>query len=100
LVEMHRLRIELGCERQDLLARDVARSECAEMAGRKIFEGQRHDGDWWDGSLIVAVICSNLNRSTRMSPLRASTATGCLSLILPGATFGARPCGFSSGVLS
>ena len=33
LVEMHRLRIELGGERQYLLARDVARTERAEMAG-------------------------------------------------------------------
>ena len=37
-VQMHRLRIEFGGKRQHLLARDMARSECAEMAGRKIFE--------------------------------------------------------------
>ena len=43
-VEMHRLRVELGGKRQNLLARDVARSERAEMAGLEIFEGQRcHD---------------------------------------------------------
>ena len=41
LVQMHRLRIEFGGEGQNLLARDVARSERAEMAGREIFEGQR-----------------------------------------------------------
>jgi hypothetical protein len=44
LVEMHRLRIELGGERQYFLARDVARAKAAEMAGREIFEGQRHLG--------------------------------------------------------
>jgi hypothetical protein len=46
VVEMHRLRIELGGEGKDLLARDVARTESAETAGRKIFEGQRHQGNW------------------------------------------------------
>jgi hypothetical protein len=74
---MHRLRIELGGKGKDFLARDAARSESAEMAGRKIFEGQRHDGDCCEGSPIVAVICSNLNPPARMAhALRASTALG------------------------
>ena len=42
LVEMHRLRIEFGGKGQYLLARDMARPESAETAGREIFEGQRH----------------------------------------------------------
>src|SRR5882672_9940537 len=42
LVEMHRLRIEFPGKRQNFLARDAARSECADTARRKIFEGQRH----------------------------------------------------------
>src|SRR5262249_39863266 len=42
LVEMHRLRIELGRERQDLLAGDVARAEGAESADREIFEVEDH----------------------------------------------------------
>ena len=44
LVEMHRLRVVLGGKGEDLLARDVARSERAEMAGLEIFEGQRGHG--------------------------------------------------------
>ena len=44
LVEMHRLRIELGGKGEDLLARDVARAEAAETAGLEIFEGQRGHG--------------------------------------------------------
>ena len=40
-VEMHRLRIVFRGERQNFLARDVARAEGAEMAGLEIFEGQR-----------------------------------------------------------
>ena len=40
LVEMHRLRVEFGGKGQNLLARDAARSERAEMAGREIFECQ------------------------------------------------------------
>jgi hypothetical protein len=76
---MHRLRIELGGKGQNFLARDVAWSESAEMAGRKIFEGKRHQGDCLgdccEGGLIVAVICSNLNPSARMARApRASTA--------------------------
>ena len=42
LVEMHRLRIELGGECQDFLARDMARAERAETAGLEVFEGQGH----------------------------------------------------------
>ena len=43
-VQMHRLRIEFRGKGQDLLARDMARSERAEMAGFEIFEGQHcHD---------------------------------------------------------
>src|ERR1700733_9958067 len=43
-VEMHRLRIEFGGKRQYFLARNAARTEGAEMAGGKIFEGERHNG--------------------------------------------------------
>ena len=44
LVQMHRLRIVFRGESKDLLARDVARAERAEMAGFEIFEGERcHD---------------------------------------------------------
>ena len=44
LVEMHRLRVEFGGKGQDFLARDAARSERAETAGREVFECQRgHD---------------------------------------------------------
>jgi hypothetical protein len=82
-VEVHRLRIELGGKSEDLLARDAARSECAEMAGRKIFKRQRHDGDWCEGGPIVAVICGNLNLPTRMArALRANIALRCSSLNL------------------
>ena len=86
---MHRLRVEFGGEGQYLLARDVTRSEGAEMAGLEVFEGQRcHQmGIWievWIGmwikdflwrSPIVALICGNLNSPIRIaiSP-RASTA--------------------------
>ena len=45
LVEVHRLRIELGGESQDLVAGDMARAERAEPAGREIFEGQGHLGN-------------------------------------------------------
>ena len=66
LIEMHRLRVKLGGKGKRLLARDVARSECAETAGREIFEGQHHDGDSNERGLIVAVICGNLNPPARM----------------------------------
>src|SRR5258708_38629142 len=66
-VEVHRLRIEFGGKGKHFLARDAARSESAEMAGRKIFEGQRHDGGCREGSPIVAVICGSLNQPTRMA---------------------------------
>ena len=76
-VEMHRLRIELRGKGEHLLARDVARAECAETAGRKIFEGQCHGWGLPEGSPIVAVICGNLNPPARMArALRASTAFG------------------------
>src|SRR6185437_6033869 len=42
LVEMHRLRVEFGGKRQNLLARDMTRPERAERARRKIFEGEGH----------------------------------------------------------
>src|SRR4029450_1847496 len=94
---MHRLRVEFGGKGQNLLARDVARSKRAEMAGRKVFEGQRHHrsririGDWLWRSLNVAVICGNLNPSTRMArSLGASTAPA-LTLDLPEAIFGSSP---------
>jgi hypothetical protein len=45
LIEVHRLRIELGGESQDLVAGDMARAECSEPAGREIFEGQGHLGN-------------------------------------------------------
>src|SRR5713101_8452117 len=71
---MHRLRIELGGKRKDFLARHAARSERPEMAGRKIFEGQRHGGDCCKGGPIVAVICGNLNPPTRMARALPATA--------------------------
>ena len=40
LVQMHRLRVEFGGKGQNFLARDAARSESPEMAGREIFECQ------------------------------------------------------------
>src|SRR5216684_3115575 len=52
-VKMHWLRIELAGKRKDFLARHAARSERPEMAGRKIFEGQRHGGDCCKGGPIV-----------------------------------------------
>ena len=91
-VEMHRLRIELGGKGQYLLARDVARSECAEMAGREIFEGQRHDWGLPEGSPIVAVICGNLNPPTRMARALGRAPPFGARPDLPGTTFGARPC--------
>src|ERR1700742_1113238 len=42
VVEMHRLRIVLAGELQDLLARDMARAEGAETADGKIFEREGH----------------------------------------------------------
>src|SRR6266446_3069172 len=98
-VKMHRLRIELAGKRKDFLARHAARSERPEMAGRKIFEGQRHDGDCCKGGPIVAAICGNLNPPTRMA--RALPATAAPSVLvpdLPGTTFGARPCAVRSQV--
>src|SRR6266478_6550339 len=85
-VEMHRLRIELAGKRKNFLARHAARSEGPEMAGRKIFEGQRHDGDCCEGGPIVAVICGNLNPPTRMArALPATTARlPCSSPTCPG----------------
>src|SRR6266404_1373597 len=47
----------------------------------------------------VAVFCGNLNPPTRMArALRASTALRCSCPILPGTTFGARPCAVSTGL--
>ena len=45
LVEMHRLRIELGRERDDLLARDQPRSEFGHLAGREIFPMEAGHGN-------------------------------------------------------
>src|SRR5438270_4855638 len=78
---MHRLRIELGGKRKNLLARDAARSESAEMAGWKIFEGERHDGD--------------CRREARLWPLFAAISTCRLAWLVPcGRTpcFGVRHC--------
>ncbi len=61
-VEMHRLRIEFGGEREHFLARDMARTERAEAAGLKIFESQGHRSGLPEGSPIVAALCGNLNR--------------------------------------
>ena len=72
-VEMHRLRIELGGKCKDFLARHAARSERPEMAGRKIFEGQHHDGDCREGGPIVAVIYGNLNPPTRIARVLAAS---------------------------
>jgi hypothetical protein len=66
-VEVHRLRIEFGGERQHLLPRDATRTESAEMAWRKIFEAECHGRGWLEGSLIVAVICGILNLPTHMA---------------------------------
>src|ERR1019366_1214548 len=94
LVEMHRLRIELGGKGKRLLARDAARSESAEMADWEIFEGQHHHGDCGEEGPIVAALCGNLNRPACMARApRAGTAARRPPPILPGATFGARPCG-------
>src|SRR3954471_18160745 len=85
LVQMHRLRIEFGGEGQHLLARDMARPETAETAGREVFEAERHFRGMagsWSGSLIVAVLCGNLNPQT----LHGGRS------ILSAAAFGATPC--------
>src|SRR6476646_9091539 len=97
---MHRLLVVLRGKSQNLLARDVARSERSEMTGFEIFEDKRcHDGDLLRGSLIVAVICGNLNPPTRMARARrANTAAVVLVSGLPGTPFGARPCAFRSQV--
>src|SRR5215831_18174411 len=69
---MHRLWIEFGGKGQDFLARDVAGSECAESAGRKIFEGKHHLGAIGPlGMPIVAAVCGNLNSCARMAPARS-----------------------------
>jgi hypothetical protein len=70
------------------------------MTGFEIFEDKRcHDGDLLRGSLIVAVICGNLNPPTRMARARrANTAAVVLVSGLPGTPFGARPCAFRSQV--
>src|SRR6476661_2287341 len=89
---MHRLRIEFRGKRKHFLARDAARSETAEMAWWKIFEGQHHDGDCREGGPIVAVIYGNLNPPTRMARVQpASIAVRC-SPCLPRTAFGARAC--------
>src|SRR3954452_25332277 len=60
-VQMHRLGIEFGGKGKHLLTRDSAWAECAEMAGREIFEGQ-HD-------LGIAA------REARLWPLFAAIST-------------------------
>ncbi len=61
VVEMHRLRIEFGRERQNLLARDVTRAISAKPADGKIFEGEHDRGENGGGGQIVAALCGNLN---------------------------------------
>src|SRR3954449_13271169 len=85
LVQMHPLRIEFRGEGQHLLARDMARAETAKTASRKVFEAERHFWGMagsWAGSLIVAVLCGNLNPQT----LHGGRS------ILSAAAFGATPC--------
>src|SRR5947207_3490144 len=94
---MHRLRVEFGGKRQNFLARDVARSEPAEMAGREVFEGQRcHRLKIW-----IGISCGE----ARMWPLFAAISThppawlvrhervppAALACDLPEAIFGASP---------
>jgi hypothetical protein len=58
---MHRLRIELGGESNDLIARHMTRAERPEVAGREVFECQGHTVDrWWDARLwpLFAAITS------------------------------------------
>ena len=84
-VEMHRLRIEFGGKAKDLLAGNPARTKCPEMTGRKIFKAEHHDEDCRKEGLIVAVICGNLNRPTRMTrAIWASTVFRCFCLTCPG----------------
>src|SRR3954470_16984469 len=77
---MHRLRIEFRGKGKHLLARDMARSVRAETAGREVFKGQRHDGDFAEdcrrASPIVAVLCSNLKPRHRMGRLRSCSGRG------------------------
>ena len=80
-------RIVFGGERQNLLARNVARPEGAEMAGLEVFEGQHCHEIWiriamwiedflWRGP-IVALIYGILNSPIRIAiSTRASTAAG------------------------
>jgi hypothetical protein len=58
---MHRLRIVFSRIGDNLVARNMARPEGPEVAGLKIFKCQGHNAKCRRGSLIVAVICSNLN---------------------------------------
>ena len=73
LVEMHRLRVEFGGKGQNLLARDAAGSEPAEMAGREIFECQRgHDGEM----SVRKPDCGRYLRQSQPGDLHGLRATG------------------------
>jgi hypothetical protein len=72
---MHRLRVVLAGELQDLLARDMARAEGAEAADRKIFESEGHSvRDCGREGQIVAALCGNLNPSACMDAMPRACA--------------------------
>src|SRR6185369_11057261 len=97
LVQVHRLRVEFGGKGKNLLARDVARSERAEVAGREVFEGQRCH--------LSAIWIEDYGGEARMWPLFAAISTRppawlvrqrrvplpALTPDLPEAIFGASP---------
>ena len=92
-VEMHRLRVELAGKGQNLLARDVARAECAETAGLEIFESERGH-DW--GFTGRKPDCGRYLRQSQPARPHGSFAMGehrasALAPDLPKNPFGARP---------